>query len=179
MKYKRVQHLLALASEEEAKLANILNGAKQETFLKVSFTERVLHSSCPEDHYYVLTHHDDKMKIKIDKAYDLSCIDYKIHDEILGTWNKEETATSTATPSYCLDITVNIGLEDPAGRKEVFKEHLCEAIGLFVHADAGLLLLHPTLLKSKVKVSYCDGVSKEDTEEYGIVEDHINTYIKK
>ena len=65
MKYKRVQHLLALASEEEAKLANILNGAKQDTFLKVSFTERVLHSSCPEDHYYVLTHHDDKMKIKI------------------------------------------------------------------------------------------------------------------
>lgn len=179
MHKKVVKHMAAKAMTTkpcEAKLSEMIHKSKQEDYLEVHFTERVLLCQDPAYHYYVLTHCDEtgEMNLYVDKAYNLKDVDWDMRDEVCAEWIKEGT-------KYEFMATVHVGTgEDAQYRKEIFEEHISQVVGLIMHGDAALLVHYPTLLDSNVSICYHDGMSDcSDIESLGMVKDHLHTSIKK
>lgn len=150
--------------------------SKQHTKLKVIFTERVLHTANPCEHYYVVTHCDEtgKVRINVDKTYDVSKVNWDLRDEVYAEWIKDKAG------KHHLMLTVHVGVEDDAGdRKRTFKQHISEVVGYIIHADAMLMIHMPALMDSPVAICYHDGYDCSDIEELGLVKEHAHTALKK
>ena len=165
-----------LSEPKQVKLSEVINKSKQEDYLEVHFTERVLSCKDPEHHYYILTHCDEtgEMDLYVDKEYNLKSVNWELRDEVCGEWVKEGA-------KYELMLTVYIGTElDAPERKKIFRDHVSTAVGLMMHGDAALIVANPTLCDSKVSICYYDGTEESsDMEELGLVRDHIYTSLKK
>lgn len=161
---------------KQVKLSEVINKSKQEDYLEVHFTERILSCKDPEYHYYTLTHCDEtgEMNLYVDKEYNLTDVNWEMRDEVCGEWVKEGT-------KYELMLTVFIGSDlDASERKKIFRDHISTVVGLIAHGDAALMVTHPTLCDSKVSICYYDGTEESsDMEELGLVKDHIYTSLKK
>lgn len=153
--------------------------SKQHTKLKVCFTERVLHTANPLEHYYVVTHSDEtgKIRVNIDKTYDVSKVDWDLRDEVYAEWIKD--LKDLQPMKYRLMLTVHVGVEDDAAeRKKIFKKNISEVVGFILQADAMLLVHCPELLTAPVSICYHDGYDCSDIEDLGVVKEHAHTMKK-
>ncbi len=150
--------------------------SKQQPKLKVMFSDRVLHTANPVDHYYVITHCDKtgKIRVNVDRSYDVSKVDWEVRDEVYAEWTKD-------TAGKChLMLTCHVGVEDDAReKKEMFRHHAPEVVNYIGVADACLFIHCPALMDAQVCICYHDGYDCSDIEELGMVKDHAHHLIAK
>ena len=150
--------------------------SKQNPKLKVVFSDRVLHTVCPTEHYYVITHCDKTgmMRVNVDRTYDVSKVDWDVRDEVYVEWIADSAG------KYHMMLTCPVGVEEDAKvRREVFLHHAPEVVNAVCMADAVVILHCPELMNSCVSMCLHDGYDCSDVVELGMVKDHAHSLIKK
>lgn len=139
--------------------------------LKVSLKNGISIMESIDLRKYTLTHSDEtgELFLTIGKEYDEESIDYKVRDEVLGTWCKKD--------KYYLLLAVQVdngeGVLNASIRDKVFREELPLAIKSIISGDNLFIENNKELYDALVIVKFNSDINEYNCiEEWGYVKDY-------
>lgn len=144
--------------------------SKQPERLEAEFTARVLETTRPVEHYYVVTHDDNtgKIEIQVDTIYNLEKVDWQKRDEVYLEW------VETRPGTFKLMITCHVGTETNAkDKKKAFSDNVALVIKYVCMIDSMIFLKSSKLTESTVHMCYHDGYQCVEVVDLG----KLNKYL--